>query len=45
MEVTNGAGTAYHSGTHIFSDVHVAQSLVFCVMFSQALFVLLSFIR
>jgi hypothetical protein len=45
---TSGTGTAYHSGTTEFtprlSGVHVAQSLVFCVVFCRSLFVLLSFL-
>jgi uncharacterized membrane protein len=45
---TSGTGTAYRSGTTEFtpgfSGVHVAQSLVFCVVFCRSLFVLLSFL-
>ena len=47
MGFSNGAETVYPSGAHefiiIFSKVHVARSLVFCVVFCRLLFVLLSF--
>ena len=40
--VTNGAGTTLHSGapefTPCFSGVHVARSLVFCVVFCRSFF-------
>ena len=43
--VTSGAGTAYPPGTpdftSCFSGVHVARSLVFCVMFCRSLVVFL----
>jgi len=46
-EITCGAGTAYPSRAHDFivglCGVHVARSLVFCVMFCIALFVFCSF--
>jgi hypothetical protein len=42
------AGTAYSSGvlefSHGFGGVHVAQFLVFCVVFCRSLFVSLSFV-
>ena len=44
--VTCGAGTAYPSRAPEFTpsfEVHVARSLVFCVMFCRSLFVLLSY--
>jgi hypothetical protein len=42
--VTWGARTANPSGSpQVFSGVHVARSLVFCVMFCRSLYVLLSF--
>jgi len=38
---TCGTGTVYTSGsTPVFSGVHVARSLLFCVMFCRSLFVL-----
>ena len=44
---TCGAGTTYPSGAHelspVFNGVHVARTLVFCVMFCRSLFVLLYF--
>jgi hypothetical protein len=46
--VTCGAGTAIPSGAHEFtpgfSEVRVARSFVFCVMFCRSLFVFLSFL-
>ena len=45
--VTSGARTTNPSTTHessqTFSEVHVAQSLVFCVVFLRSLFVLFIF--
>jgi hypothetical protein len=45
---THGAGTAYPSRapvfTPVFSGVHFAWSLVFCLMFCRSLFVLSSFL-
>jgi hypothetical protein len=39
--VTNGAGTLYLAGAHeftpVFSSVHVAQSLIFCIVFCRSL--------
>ena len=40
---TCGTGTAYTSRAPSFSWVHVARSLVFCLVFWRSLFVLLSF--
>jgi len=47
-DATCGAGTAYPSGTAdqfilFLCGIHVARSLVFCVLFCRSLFVLLSF--
>jgi len=40
MCATNGAGTAYPSGSHEFNSVRVARSLVFCVVLCRSLFAL-----
>ena len=46
--VTCGAGTTDLSGapefTPVFSDVRVARSLIFCVLFCRSFFVLFSFL-
>ena len=46
-DATSGAGTVHSSGapnfTPGFSGVHVAHSLVFCVLFCRLLFIFLSF--
>jgi uncharacterized paraquat-inducible protein A len=46
---SSGAGTAYLSRAHMswplfFSEVHVVQSLFFCIVFCQPFFVLLSIV-
>ena len=47
MGATSGAGTVYLSGEHEFappfSEVRVARSLGFCVVFCRSLFALLPF--
>ena len=49
MGATSGAGTIYPSGEHefapAFSEVRVARSLVFCVVFCRLLFVVFVFVH